>query len=58
MKHKGKSLDAVLKDLARDYDLDADGEDSELVAQLGRYAKYIGDRSGETARDTVDAAED
>jgi protein tyrosine/serine phosphatase len=45
MKHKGKSLDETLKELARDYGLEMNGDDKELVEQLRKYSEYIGDRS-------------
>lgn len=57
MKHKGKSLDETLKDLARDYGLDADGDDKELVEQLREYSKYIGDRSSRIRRNQLDSNE-
>ena len=48
MKHKGMSLDETLKDLVSKYDLDAEGEDKDLVEQLRKYDDFIRDQSKET----------
>jgi len=56
MKHKGKSLDEALKDLSREYGLDAEGEDQALAEQLKKYAQYLRERSGQTVEEADDSA--